>query len=94
MYANVHQCTFHDMTDKPEKAARYELGIDLDHELEDLSAGYRGAPPTGLVRDAVRAFIDRCLDAEPEVRKRYEASRKARLRAKDSKLTIVSGDQD
>ena len=77
---------------KKKKPARYELGELLDSELEDLSAGYKGAPVTGLVRDAVELYIEKCLTNEPEVRKRYESARKKRLKDDRGKnLTLING---
>lgn len=74
--------------------ARYELGNTLDGELSDLSAGYRGAPVTGLVRQAVEEFIQRCLDEEPAVRKRYEKSRRKRLgKERTGKLSVVKNNE-
>jgi len=76
-------------------AARYELGEAIDGELSDLSYGYRGAPVTGLVRQAVEEFIQHCLDEEPVVRKRYEAARKKRLgEERSGKLSIVGDEED
>ena len=74
--------------------ARYELGEVLDNELADLSEGYRGAPVTRLVREAVEEFIARCLDEESAVRKRYEAARRRRLESKNTNLSIVNKDDD
>ena len=72
--------------------ARYELGELLDGELEDLSSGYKGAPVTGLIREAVEEYIARCLDNEEEVRKRYEIARKKRLtETMGGKLTLING---
>lgn len=74
--------------------ARYELGNALDGELSDLSAGYRGAPVTGLVRQAVEEFIERCLEQEPAVRKRYEKSRSRPLgKERAGKLSVVKNDE-
>ncbi|HJP53902.1 MAG TPA: hypothetical protein QF556_04245, partial [Rhodospirillales bacterium] len=74
--------------------SRYELGETLDNELADLSEGYRGAPVTQLVREAVEEFIARCLDDEPAVRRRYETARKKRLEQKNTNLTVIGKDND
>jgi hypothetical protein len=79
---------------KRKTPARYELGEALDNELEDLSEGYKGASVTRLVREAVEEFIERCLDDEPAVRRRYDAARKKRLDNKDLNLSIVRNDDD
>ena len=74
--------------------ARYELGEALDSRLADLSEGYRGAPETRLVREAVEEFIERCLREEPAVRKRYEEARKKRVSEKDRNFSVVTNNNN
>lgn len=76
------------------KPTRYQLGLALDDALADLSEGYKGSSPTRLVREAVEEYIERCLNREPEVRKRYEIARKKRLEEKGTKLSVVKNGND
>ena len=79
---------------KRKMPARYELGEELDNRLADLSEGYKGALVTRLVREAVEEYIERCLDDELAVRRRYEAARKKRLGDKGLNLSVVSKDDE
>ena len=77
---------------KRKTPARYELGQELDDKLADLSEGYKGAPVTRLVREAVEEYIQRCLDKEPAVRRRYDEARKKRLNNTSKNLSVISND--
>jgi hypothetical protein len=70
--------------------SRLNLGEPLASDLIDFCEAHRGAPEIRIIRDALRAFIDDRLSAEPELRKRFEAARKKRLGATDDKIRIMT----
>ena len=77
----------------PSKGSRLKL-LGFDEELiervQDFREGYFGAPEYRIVAEALEHFMRDRLEAEPEVRRRYEAARNARLAAKERRLRIVS----
>ncbi len=84
---------------RPSKGSRLKLlGFDeeLIERIQDFREGYFGAPEYRIVAEALEHFMRDRLEAEPEVRRRYEAARQARLAAKEPRLRIVSkaGEQD
>jgi hypothetical protein len=84
---------------RPSKGSRLKL-LGFDEEMiervQDFREGYFGAPEYRIVAEALEHFMRDRLEAEPEVRRRYEEARKARLTAKEPRLRIVSKatDQD
>ena len=84
---------------RPSKGSRLKL-LGFDEELiervQDFREGYFGAPEYRIIAEALEHFMRDRLEAEPEVRRRYEEARKARLAAKEPRLRIVSKatDQD
>src|SRR5262245_58215890 len=58
---------------------RWKLPEPLAYELEDFCEAHRGAPENRIIADALRAFIAERLNAEPELKKRFEAARRERL---------------
>ena len=50
-----------------------DLGEDLQASLDAFCEAHYGAPQVRVIREAVRCFITAQLDAEPELRKRYDA---------------------
>lgn len=84
---------------RPSKGSRLKL-LGLEGELidrvTDFREGYFGAPEYRIIAEALEHFMQDRLQAEPEVRRRYEEARKARLRVKEHRLRIVSNaaDQD
>jgi hypothetical protein len=78
---------------RPSKGSRLKL-LGLDGELidrvQDFREGYFGAPEYRIVAEALEHFMQDRLQAEPEVKRRYEEARKARLRVKERRLRIVS----
>ena len=78
---------------RPSKGSRLKL-LGFDEELiervQDFREGYFGAPEYRIVAEALEHFMRDRLEAEPEVRRRYEEARKARLAAKEPRLRIVS----
>jgi hypothetical protein len=78
---------------RPSKGSRLKLlGFDeeLIERLQDFREGYFGAPEYRIVAEALEHFMRDRLEAEPEVRRRYEAARTARLAAKEPRLRVVS----
>jgi len=51
----------------------------LNSDFIDFCEAHRGAPGNRIVQDALRAFIDERLLAEPELKKRYDEARRKRL---------------
>ena len=84
---------------RPSKGSRLKL-LGFDEELiervQDFREGYFGAPEYRIIAEALEHFMRDRLEAEPEVRRRYEDARKARLAAKEPRLRIVAkaADQD
>jgi hypothetical protein len=84
---------------RPSKGSRLKL-LGFDEELiervQDFREGYFGAPEYRIVAEAIEHFMRDRLEAEPEVRRRYEQARQARLAAKEPRLRVVSKatDQD
>jgi hypothetical protein len=78
---------------RPSKGSRLKL-LGFDEEMiervQDFREGYFGAPEYRIVAEALEHFMRDRLEAEPEVRRRYEEARKARLAAKEPRLRIVS----
>lgn len=84
---------------RPSKGSRLKLlGFEeeLIERIQDFREGYFGAPEYRIVAEALEHFMRDRLEAEPEVRRRYEEARKARLAVKERRLRIVSkaGEQD
>ena len=84
---------------RPSKGSRLKLlGFDeeLIERIQDFREGYFGAPEYRIVAEALEYFMRDRLEAEPEVRRRYEDARKARLAAKATRLRVVpkAGEQD
>ena len=78
---------------RPSKGSRLKL-LGLDEELidrvQDFREGYFGAPEYRILAEALEHFMHDRLEAEPEVRRRYEAARQTRLAASERRLRIVS----
>ena len=84
---------------RPSKGSRLKLlGFEeeLIERIQDFREGYFGAPEYRIVAEALEHFMRDRLEAEPEVRRRYEDARQARLAAKERRLRIVprAGEQD
>jgi len=57
----------------------FELGEELRASLGDFCEAHYGAPQSRIVREALQAFIEDQLAAEPELRKRFDWARERRL---------------
>jgi hypothetical protein len=64
--------------------ARLKLGEPLAAKLRDFCAANYNCAQIEVVREAIEAHIDRRLEYEPEMRRRYEGVRKSRLGASDT----------
>lgn len=80
------------MKDKP--SGRLPWGEPLAGDLADFCAAHYGAPEREIVRAALRAFIDAQLDAEPEMRKRYDAAKKLRIGGETPKIVKLRPDSE
>ncbi|MBI3452306.1 MAG: hypothetical protein HY057_05635 [Rhodospirillales bacterium] len=70
---------------------RWKLHEPLANELLDFCEAHRGAPEQRIIADALRAFIDERLAAEPELKKRFDAARQKRLGlAEGGNVTVLS----
>lgn len=76
------------MKDNPQKG-RWKLTEPLASDLLDFCEAHRGAPEHRIIADALRAFIDARIDAEPELKKRFEEARKNRLGQKEKVVKLV-----
>lgn len=57
--------------------------------LTDFCAAHYNAPERDIIRAALDFFVQNRLDAEPEMRKRFEDARRRRLGLSDSVVRIV-----
>lgn len=62
-------------------------------DLLDFRAANFDASEIGVIRAALRAFIDERLAKEPGMRKRFEAARKERQGHKSEPLRLVRPDE-
>ena len=59
--------------------SRNPLPEPLNADFIDFCEAHRGSPGYRIIEDALRAFIDERLAAEPELKKRFDAARRKRL---------------
>jgi hypothetical protein len=64
---------------KEKLLGRWNLPESLFYDFQDFCEAHRGAPDNRIIADAVRAFIADRLEAEPELKKRFEQARRDRL---------------
>ena len=76
------------MKDNPQKG-RWKLTEPLASDLLDFCEAHRGAPEHRVIADALRAFIEDRLAAEPELKKRFEEARNKRLNQKEKVVKLV-----
>ena len=74
---------------KPSKGSRFGLGEPWQSQLADFCAAHYNAPERDIVRAALDHFIQTRLEAEPEMKKRYEEARKKRLGGLPSVVKLV-----
>ena len=74
---------------KASKGARFGLGEPWTSDLADFCAANYHAPEREVIREALSAHIEARINAEPELRRRFEEVRKKRLKARDKIVRIV-----
>ena len=74
---------------KPSKGTRLGLGEPWQSMLNDFCAAHYNAPERDIIRTALDFFVQNRLEAEPEVKKRFEEARRKRLGLSDSVVRIV-----
>lgn len=79
---------------KTSKGSRLKLGEPHASNLADFCAAHYGAPEIGIIREALKEFIEARLAAEPEVRKRFESARNERLGRGQTNLHVLKGSKD
>ncbi len=72
----------------------FDFKDDVSGRLADFCEALRGARKVRIVMEAVTEHIDRELDANLGVRKRYEALRARRRDNTGSKIRVVKGGND
>lgn len=73
----------------PSKGVRLGLGEPWQSMLRDFCAAHYNAPERDMIRVALDFFIQNRLEAEPEVKKRFDEARRKRLGLSDSVVRIV-----
>ncbi|WP_421938124.1 hypothetical protein [Pelagibius sp.] len=81
------------MVSSPQKG-RWKLEEPLASDLVDFCEAHRGAPERRIIADALRAFIDERLAAEPELKKRFDEARRKRLGQVEKVVKLVDGKED
>jgi hypothetical protein len=71
------------------KSILVDLGEALQASLDAFCEAHYGAPQVRIIREAVKAFITTQLDAEPELKKRYEAFFRGTIGQAGDKVTIL-----
>jgi hypothetical protein len=71
------------------KGSRLKLGEPLASDLLDFRAASYWAPEIEVVREAVRRHIDTRLNAEPEMKRRFEQARRTRLGLKHDNIRVI-----
>lgn len=75
------------MTDKEND--HIELGEPLGSDLADFCAAHYNAPEREIIRVALTAYIRDRLEAEPEVKKRFDEARRKRTGATENKIRLI-----
>lgn len=76
---------------KPSKGSRFGLGEPWQGQLADFCAAHYNASERDVVRAALEQFIAARLEAEPQMKGRYEQARKKRLGMGGDNIHIISG---
>ncbi len=72
----------------------FDLGDDLSGRLVDFCEALRGTPKVRVAKDAIAEFIARELEANPGLRKRYDAERARRFREDGGKIRLLRDGND
>jgi hypothetical protein len=67
------------------------LGEPWQTLLADFCAAHYNAPERDIIRAALDFFIKNRLDAEPEVRKRFEEAKRKRLGTPGEIVRVIPG---
>lgn len=75
--------------------ARNPFPEPLNSDFLDFCEAHRGAPGNRIIQDALRAFIDDRLKAEPELAERFGEARRKRLGLLErDNITVLSSLQN
>jgi hypothetical protein len=74
---------------KPFNDKRFQLGEELAVLLADFCAANYGAPAVEVIREAVSEHIAKRLE-NPEMKERYEAARRRRLKLPKKIIQLAS----
>jgi hypothetical protein len=77
---------------KRSKGSRSGLGEPIQSLLADFCAAHYNAPERDVIRTALDIFIHQQLEAEPEMRKRFDDARKKRLGLSETVVKLVTPD--
>ncbi len=69
----------------------YDLGSEIEALLGDFCAASDDTPKVRVIRNAVRFYIEHRRSKEPELAKRMDEARKARMAPQRAKITILEG---
>ena len=67
---------------KPISLFEFGLNQNLIGQVEDLREAFLGAPEHRVIAFVLEWYFMRGIDAEPELKRRYEEARKARMSTK------------
>ena len=76
---------------KPTTGSKWDIGDPLWGDVLDFCEAHRCSPVNRIINDALRAFIDDRLKAEPELRKRFDEARVKRLGTAAGNVTVLRG---
>ena len=71
---------------------RLGLGEPIQGQLADFCAAHYNASERDVIRTALEAFISQRLEAEPEMRKRFDEARRKRLGLGETVVKLVTPD--
>jgi hypothetical protein len=67
---------------KPLSLSEFGLNRNLIDQIQDLREAFLGAPEHRVIAFVLEWYFTRGIDAEPELKRRYEEAQKARMSAK------------
>ena len=68
----------------------YDLGPEAEALLADFCAANDDTPKVRVIRKALKFYIERRTENDPELAKRIDEARKARLMPGREKIAIIS----
>ncbi len=66
-----------------------DLGETLHASLDAFCEAHYGAPQVRVIRESVKVFIEMQLEAEPELRKRYDAIQQVRVGQSGANVRVL-----